>query len=379
MSSVQVRPVSGRILTTPVAQLLFSAFDNRRSGTLVLAMPEDKRAELLFEDGYIIGARLPAPSLSLVAGVIPLCAAVDGQWAFYGASTHIGDDAGVLRGHVDPYAVISAALRGPFRTDVVDEVIARLDDRCVRLSEGAELDRFGLTRAEWTVVNALRGRSWSAEELMGAQLAPYRVVRRMLYLLHMTNRLSMSAARTSDVRAIIKPVAKALSSRAPHPGSLRDSGPPGEHAYSIRAPVHVDRVQVPHGERGPADILRADGHYRQAQLLAQSGHLSEAIVHCMRATELSPDVARHHALMGYLLFRGDTSRTHAPEVLGYLDRALQLDEGCALTQLYRGLAMWQWGERDDAKHHLLRAVSIDPKLEQAYAALEALGCGLRTA
>ncbi|MEZ4249769.1 MAG: hypothetical protein R3B99_16185 [Polyangiales bacterium] len=79
------------------------------------------------------------PAATLERGLLPLFQRERGPYAFYGSDL-VGETK--LRSAVDPYHLLAASLRGGFRTDVVEAVIARYGDRPVRVNASTALARF---------------------------------------------------------------------------------------------------------------------------------------------------------------------------------------------------------------------------------------------
>lgn len=373
MFSSSARRAEGRLVQTPVAHILLYGLEHHLCGTLIVQQGHGHEARILLEDGHMVAALLPGPERSLLAGLIPLCECVEGAWSFAEDENRVGDSRRVLRGHVDPFALVAAALRGPFREDVVDRVLEDLDEWMLAVDADVDLDRFGLTRIEWQVANALRKRSFTYRELLAERFAPPRVVRRLIYLLRVTKCISaVPQQRTSLVRALRRSSMQALQ----RPSMPVVAAPPIAPQRPLSVVPSLRPSDPP--SRGPAAALRADSFFREAELLKHQRDLSGALLRALRAVELEPGEASYHALVGHLVFCNDRRPVKAAEVIVHLDRALRIDPQCHSAHYYRALALKRWGDDEGAEHHLRVTLSIKPSHRGARRAL-GLGGGGRFA
>ncbi|MCB9623282.1 MAG: DnaJ domain-containing protein [Sandaracinus sp.] len=212
----------GDLAQTPLAHVLLSLLDRGLDGTLAI-WPEGRSGQdrVLFEQGVPVDARLLEPAATLERGLLPLFQRERGPYAFYGSDL-VGETK--LRGAVDPYHLLAASLRGGFRTDVVEAVIARYGDRPVRVNASTALARFELIPKERAVLDVLRAEPQSVRALADTTGEP-KIVSRLLYLLAITQQLELftgEVGRKSLVEATISgaaPPAKAPPSAQPAPSS----------------------------------------------------------------------------------------------------------------------------------------------------------------
>ena len=227
----------GDLAQTPLAHVLLSLLDRGLDGTLAI-WPEGRSGQdrVLFEQGVPVDARLLEPAATLERGLLPLFQRERGPYAFYGSDL-VGETK--LRGAVDPYHLLAASLRGGFRSDVVDAVIARYGDRPVRVNASTALARFELIPKERAVLDVLRAEPQSVRALADTTGEP-KIVSRLLYLLAITQQLELftgEVGRKSLVEtAIASPAGSPAPSAKPSPQPTPSAKPKDEFEETFFVP-----------------------------------------------------------------------------------------------------------------------------------------------
>jgi curved DNA-binding protein CbpA len=131
-----------------------------------------------------VAARLLEPASTLEHGLLPLFRRARGPYAFYEVDL-VGQRSGVLQGSVDPYALVTASLRGGAREDAIARVLDRFADTTLRFRPAVKLERFAFQPKERAFVDRLRAEPATPAELEASWADPQQV-HRMLYLLAIT-------------------------------------------------------------------------------------------------------------------------------------------------------------------------------------------------
>lgn len=192
----------GHLAKRPLAHLLVHILRKELSGTLVVwpePGPDGERPKgqdrILFRAGRPMAARLLRPYSALDRGMLPLFSRVDAPFAFYGIDlVGVADD--VVRGQVDPLALIAASLRGSVRSEVIDAVLAPYDGAVLRLSPSFPLSRYQLLPEEEAVVQLLRASPATVEQL-STKARTASVAQKVAYLLFITGALQPLDAATA--------------------------------------------------------------------------------------------------------------------------------------------------------------------------------------
>lgn len=181
---------TGTLEQTPLAHVLLKILERELDGTLAI-WPEDGSGgqdRVLFEKGHPVAARLLQSAGSLERGLLPLFRRMKAPYAFYPADL-IGQAVSV-RGRVDPWLLIAAALRGGARQEIVDALLARYGQSRLRVKRGTDLSRFGFIPKERAFLDMLRAEPQTVPYLIDHS-GNAKVARRTLYLLTITQCLEV--------------------------------------------------------------------------------------------------------------------------------------------------------------------------------------------
>jgi hypothetical protein len=412
---------AGSLREVPFAHLLVHLFDTGRSGTLLLRNEAGGlEARIRFEAGVPTAARLDSNATSLLQALIPLCAHASGEFELLENQDALGDGSALV-GQVDPFGLIAAALRGPVREDAVESVLDELGASALRLEPGVNLERYALGPQERVLVEQLRHRAMTLEQLRARSELSERVVRRLVYLLCITRGLRATPlSRQSSSGTIAQaPPLPARSTRPPTPSrpaaatvqfsrlpgaTLIESsansgvrprvGPPplarsrllpgsptgAGGRYHVRSPQHsstevVAPERVPERARTsrapaqptvpPAGLSETHGssaaqYRRKAELLLRRNDYAGALQQAERALELD-DSASHEAFYAWLLYlrHSATGRVH-PEAWTRLKLALKRDPSCDRAYFYKGMLLKQLERLEEAQLHFKRALKLNP-------------------
>jgi hypothetical protein len=190
-----VRPASEPVAPArvpPFPRVLIELLAKRWNGTLVIrADGGEHEAAIRFEDGFAVAARVDAPSATLLQCMIPLCAWAHKGFEFFDREDVLGSESGVVHGQVDPLGLITAAVRGPVREEVLEEAMTALGDEQFRLRPTTVLARYGFTAQELHAVACLQRGSINMSELRTRAQVPEHQIRRVIYVLWATHALTL--------------------------------------------------------------------------------------------------------------------------------------------------------------------------------------------
>ncbi len=231
------RPVAtaeGTLANTPFAHVLLYAAQQSLSGTLAVwpegstsGEPSGPPDRILMSAGIIVGARFAALASSLEMGMLSLFTRVEASYAFYGDQDLVGSGDETRTGKVDPFAIIAASLRGAARDDVVQEILARVEGRPLRVRANADVTRFALNPKEQIVVELLRAEPATADQIIASSGLPTKTAIRTLYLLVVTKTAEpFDQTRATGSHMVGSPVVSRLTPAhgAPLPARSSDAG-----------------------------------------------------------------------------------------------------------------------------------------------------------
>jgi hypothetical protein len=190
----------GSLAKTPFAHLILYLYQRRSSGTLIVhALIAGARSEtkVLFHRGRAVAANLAQPAAALDQGLMPLCAALDGQFAFH-ESDLVGSGPSISTGMFDPLAFVAEAARRNARPDVVDDVIGKFAHATLALQPAMDLSRLSLTEEEARFAEPLTLGPVTIDGLCEAGELEPAAARRLVYVLLITKVAGVHDASAAD-------------------------------------------------------------------------------------------------------------------------------------------------------------------------------------
>jgi hypothetical protein len=177
---------TGDLSATPFGHLALYLYRKSSSGTLLVSDGAGREALVLFHEGRARAARLTDPAPDLMSGLLPLCAWVEGGYAFYDEDLLHGD-AGVPKGEIDPYLLIARSAVDHARDDIVDAVLAHMGSELLRIEPGRDLKRLSLSPRDTVLVDLIRAAPATIGDLCEQSPLGARHTRRLLYVLIATH------------------------------------------------------------------------------------------------------------------------------------------------------------------------------------------------
>lgn len=243
------KPIAeGSLASTPFGHVLLSIMRKQMNGTLAV-WPEDERQgqdRIRFDDGVPTAGRFLDPAANLERGLLTIFQREQAPFAFYEADL-VGDSEATIRGSVDPFHTIAAALRDAPPSNTITRVVRGLGDDQQRVKRGAPLNRFSLAPTEAAFVDFMRAAPAAPGQLI-SEFGDPEVARRMLYLLAVTDNLEVYKTPSSQQK--LKATASTQSSpaqRSVSNGSMPARGRPSSSG---------ERIGV------TSDAPRQSGHFR---------------------------------------------------------------------------------------------------------------------
>lgn len=228
MSAAPKPLAEGSLTSTPFGHVLLSIMKKRLSGTLAVWPDDDRPGQdrIRFENGVPTAARFLEPTSHLERGILAIFQRENAPYAFYEADL-VGDREGTIRGSVDPFHAVAAALRANAPAEAVNRVLIKLGEDRQRIRQGAPLARFSLLPTESAFVDFMRAEPATAKELV-TQFGDPEVARRMIYLFGITDSLEIYD------RPISQQKLKALSSNSSIP--VQREAPPSVPLFRSTSP-----------------------------------------------------------------------------------------------------------------------------------------------
>lgn len=234
---------TGTLTKTPLPHLLVYLEQKKLSGTLALwpdqvdgAEPTGAPDRLLMLKGVPMAGQLTAPAATLREGLVSLFSRSNAPYAFYDTNL-LGDDR--ISGRIDPFALITAALRTQTKNSAMAGVLERFGSHRLRIVPNIELARYELLPEEREFVDRLSAKPVDLASLVsGGQLDEARA-RRLVYVLAITKAIApeeQAAARESA----IKPMPPSPIGAQPPIGAASVAPPPIGAAPVALPPLEIE-------------------------------------------------------------------------------------------------------------------------------------------
>lgn len=243
----------GDLARTPFAHLLVYVVQQNLSGTLVLWV-DGVDSRILLQNGHPVALRLREGRPTTVrAGLLPFFPVASAPYAYYANVNLLGEGPEIVTGTVDPYSLLTAALRGDTREDAIDNVLARFGTGLVRMTPGFDLKRFELSQQERGLVEFLRAEPASIDTLIHGSGLPANTARRIVYLLLVTKAVEQFDASKVKVPVQAPPLSppeprQAVAPAPQAPQAQQPNAPaqqPSPGAFTPKAPVRNDLPKPP--------------------------------------------------------------------------------------------------------------------------------------
>lgn len=118
---------------------------------------------------------------------------------------------------------------------------------------------------------------------------------------------------------------------------------------------------TPAAQRKLEQTIEGTVEFQKAEVLRKSD-ATVAERHARRAIELDPDQADYYALLAWILFeRYPSSGAPLDEMLGLVDKAIEMYDKHARAHYYRGAVLRRLGRETDAIKAFRRAAELNPK------------------
>ena len=416
ITSPEAPVANGSLAETPFAHLMLYLYRQAGAGTLYVRSGGGAEVLIRVQHGRPIAARTTEHGTSLLQALLPACGFHTGEFAFY-TGDHMTSVTGPLagsptiEGSLDPYALLYASLREHARDDMVDGVLSRYPDAKLALPPDRDVTRLGIDDSDRALVDALRVKPATIDELLMSSPLPGLHTRRVLYALLVTHMIAPQEARSSD---LYKSQVDQDAPKSPEPpssarstmsgafkmplgpdgkpasaprvvvqqrsvaGSVNDVASAGMPAWqqlmSMRPPAGVEprKLGDMHSMRPPsppraslapgADLADPAAKRRRAEQLMQGSRYGEALPLLEELAKEAAD-AKLHGLRARALFEvHKNDRKGIPRtVIDAVKKAHELDPDEANAYFVRGLIFKQSGESHKALACWKRALFTDPK------------------
>lgn len=394
MSQQSARPLAeGELEQTPLAHVLLHVYGRGLSGSLTLTDERGERSIISFGRGRPHAAHTRAAAgADLQEAIVPLCGCRAGHYQFHGTDMLAGVP-GVVRGSVDPLALVAASIHQHARTAVVDALLARYGEHSMRLLPGQPVARLGLNSRQNTLIEVLRAGPDTVANLLRMSPMPERDTRNLLYLLVITRMVAPygRASAESHVRmssvtppppvqqsgehaAVSEPPQRTISSRPTDAvrSLLRQTSltPAPFPAQGSRTPLPPRSSLAPRSSLTPRPTTEYQVDpddpavkLRRAEKRLLAGRPEDALLMAEELLQQDPQSARYLGLRAYALVsfhRSQSDRSVGPEVTTAIQEALVADENEPRALYAKGLAFSHMGKLKNALHFFRRAVDADP-------------------
>lgn len=406
----------GTLAATPFMHLLLYLYRNQSDGTLVVRAGAE--TTIVFHKGRPTAARFSRKVDHILEGLAPLCGLTKGEYTFY-EGNGIGNDDDALHGAVDPYSLLTMALREHPRDDVVESVLAPYDDSTLRILPGREIGRLRLRPDEQVIIELLRASPSKPRALVLDSPLSRRQTQRVLYALLVTKMVAPDDRDPGEIRSTAEVEVREVekhgrgdhpvthSSRPPVQASRRP--PPkrvGEISFSNMNAVAIPPAGQASGEGGngngngralpawqrlaslrpgampsmspratPASGVRpslmpdlppdasVEERLKHAAKLMDRGKAADARPIAEAVLAEDPQNADALAIKAHAMvaLAPDRSRGLPKEILTVVRTALRIDPEQARALLVKGLIYKYGGEPKKALTCFRRAVAEDPK------------------
>jgi hypothetical protein len=411
---------SGSLAETPFAHLMLYLYRQAGAGTLFVRSGSGAEVVVHVQGGRPTAARSTEGGADMMQTLLPACGFTTGEFAFY-SGDHINavqdslERTDIVEGALDPYALLYASLREYARDDMADGVLARYPTAKLLVPADRDIARLELDELDQAVVDALRAKPMTVDELIMSSPLPGLHTRRLIYALLVTHMLAPDETRKTDLyksqvdaeaendvvpppptpsrHATIdarrtgerslplppedKPASRVIVTKPAVPGSVNEVAsaamPAWQQLMSMRPSLPDPKRATLDGSLRPPAAMRGSlagvnandpaVKRRRAEQFLQTGKFSEALAVFDELLAAEPKDAKLHGLRARALFevhKADASGLPRT-VIEAVRKAHELDPDEANAFFVRGLIFKQTGETHKAVACWKRALLTDPK------------------
>jgi len=223
------------VAPSPFVQVLLSCLERRATGSLSVILSGRGRLWVRLEGGFPTAVAGDGVADTVQQTLLPLCTLQQGGYTF-----HEGEDRatllpGMVRGPVDPHALLAEAFRHASRAALVQRQVSLSDARLLAVARGVNLARYRFSDDERRVADRLLAGPTSVPTLAAERDLNASVVRRVVYVLELTGALL-------DLKARDESGERPRSSQPPAPE--KDGGDPRSSYARPKSP----RTPLPEAE-----------------------------------------------------------------------------------------------------------------------------------
>ena len=403
----QAPRAQGDLSRNPFAHLVLYAHREQLDGTLIVEH-RGYEVRVLFKQGRAVAGHGLPRGAALQEGLLELCSAASGAFAFWDDDRVGGSAVGVVRGTVDPYMFVAESLRAHARKEVIASVVDRYQGVALRAAPDCEAARYGLRAADARFIERLRSEAKTLEELMVGSDPGAERARQLLYLLlvtkacgpeggEMTSSSGVRSAVTVSPSRLSQPGMPAVtvepgSERPPaagtgstRPTSFPPRGTPVQMPAwqqiaswraaasgmppAMRSPLPpATRSQVPAAMRAPTpsmapapvEALDDAGKLRRAEQLIERRAHADASRILAELGKRNPKDVHVAALQAWSLYNQWSSERPSQELLDSIERALKIEPEHTRSLYIKALVLRKMGRENDALRMFQRVLRSDP-------------------
>lgn len=395
----------GDLARNPFAHLVLYAHREQLDGTLVVEH-RGYEVRVLFKQGRAVAGHGLPRGAALQEGLLELCAASSGAFAFWDAD-RVGTSSGVVRGTVDPLTFVAESLRSHARKEVIASVVDRYLGVPLRAKADCDPARYALRGADARFVERLRNTPRTPEELGAPGETPPERARQLLYLLLVTKACgpeggemtSSSGVRTAVTLSpqqgsqprmpavVVEPSSQRPGQAAPASARPTSLTPPGGTSSQMpawqqiaswragssglppaaRSPVPSSarasspvRAPTPSMAPPPVEALDDAGKLRRAEQLIERRALADASRILAELGKKNPTDVHVAALHAWALYQQWSSDRPGQELLDSIERALKHEPEHPRALYVKALVLRKLGRENDALRTFQRVLRADP-------------------
>jgi hypothetical protein len=174
---------------SPFVQVLLSCLERRATGSLSVLLSGRGRLWVRIEGGFPTAVAGDGLADSVLNTLLPLCTLQQGGYAFQDGEDRTTPLPGMLRGRIDPHALLAEAFRHASRATLIQRQVSLSDVRLLAVARGVNLARYRFTDDERRVADRLMAGTTSVAALASERDLNASVVRRVVYVLEVTGAL----------------------------------------------------------------------------------------------------------------------------------------------------------------------------------------------